>query len=46
MILVVVLLPMLFATACCANLCTESINMAIASAFAALVTFAKTLKGA
>ena len=45
MILVMVLLPLLFATACCANMCTESINMLVATAFAALVSFAKMLKG-
>ena len=39
------LVPMLFASEACANLCTESINMAVATAFAALVSFAKMLKG-
>ena len=43
-ILISVLLPMLFATECCANLCTESCNNALGIGFAVCITFLKRLK--
>jgi len=43
-ILVGVLLPILFATECCANLCTESCNNAIGVGIAMCITFLKRMK--
>ena len=39
-----VLIPMLFATECCANLCTESCNNALGVGVAVVITFFKRLK--
>jgi len=39
-----VLLPMIFATECCANLCTESFNNLLGVAVAVCITFLKRLR--
>jgi hypothetical protein len=39
-----VLLPLLFATECCANMCTESCNNALGIAIAVMITFFKRMK--
>ena len=43
-ILVGALLPMLFASQFCANMCTESFNSALGVAFAVCIQFTKRLK--
>ena len=44
LILVGVLVPLLFATECCANMCTESCNNVLGVAVAMLITFMKRVK--
>ena len=39
-----VMIPLLFATECCANLCTESCNNVLGVAVAVLITFFKRMK--
>ena len=46
LILIGVLLPLLFATECCANLCTESCNNALGVAVAMCITFLKRMRRA
>ena len=41
-----VMMPMLFATECCANLCTESANNVLGVAVAMLITFFKRMRRA
>ena len=43
-IIVGVMLPMLFATECCANMCTESCNNVLGIGFAMVISFLKRLK--
>ena len=40
-----IVLPMLFATRCCANLSTEAINQALGLALALIILFFQKLKG-
>ena len=44
LILVGALLPMLFASQSCANMCSESVNTTLGIAFAVLITLAKRLR--
>ena len=43
-IIVSVLIPLLFATECCANLCTESCNNVLGVFVAMLITFLKRMR--
>ena len=45
-ILIGVLLPMLFATECCANMCTESCNNALGVGVATCITFLRRMRRA
>ena len=38
------MIPMLFATECCANMCTESCNNVLGIGFAMVISFLKRLK--
>ena len=38
------MIPLLFATECCANMCTESCNNALGVAIAIVITFFKRMK--
>ena len=44
LIAMAVLIPLLFATECCANLCTESCNSVLGVAVAMMITFFKRMK--